>query len=391
MIFRYPISTRYSRGWRVVLFALLAGLLAGCSTPPLQTARENFHVGRFQQANQNLAAIPEDDKDAVLYLMERGMIRQALGQYDASSADWRKAAEKNDLLETYSVSQGAVSLIANDRVLSFRGAPFERTLLYAFLAKNYLAQKNWDYAAICARNIIRRLDNNDGFPDIPYGRYMAGFCMEMINDEGNAAIQYKTVSKLLPDIVVDEDTGLLYPRNLKDSRSPQTDKGWRNELICFVLIGRIPTGENPSVFPTGEAPYAELYCTNLYLGRSVPLANMADLISATTKRTAMIQMAKDATRVAVKIGISQAIKQQNEALGFLTELLLFSMEQPDTRRWETLPLWLEVARLPCPPNPTEIKVVFKDAGHHTLGTTVITTPIVRRGNLYITFCRDAGN
>ncbi len=371
-----------------VFAALLSLLLAGCSTPPLQTARKNFHVGRFQQAEQNLATIPADDKDTVLYLMERGMIRQALCDYDPSSMDWRQAADKNELLETYSLSQGAASLLTNDRALAFRGAPFERTLLFTFLAKNYLALQNWDYAAICARNIIRQLDNNDGFPDIPYGRYMAGFCLELINDEGNAAIQYKTISKLLPDIFVDEDTGQLYSRDPKDASPPQTDPTWQNELICFVLIGRIPTGTAGILPVSGAAPYAEIYCNDRYLGRSIPLANTADLIAATAKRMAIIQLTKDATRIAVKIGIAQAVKSQHETLGFLTELLLLSMERPDTRRWETLPLWLEVARLPCPPDLSEYTVVFKDTEHHTTGTKVVTTPLGRYGNRYISFCRD---
>lgn len=387
-MFINPSTKKQTADCLWIFAALLSLLLAGCSTPPLQTARANFHVGRFQQAEQNLAVISEDDKDTVLYLMERGMIRQSLHKYDASSMDWRNAADKNELLETYSLSHGATSLIVNDRVLSFRGSPFERTLLFAFLAKNYLARRNWDYAAICARNIIRQLDNNDGFPDIPYGRYMAGFCMELIHDEGNAAIQYKMIAKLMSNTFVDEDTGLIYFREPKDDRSPQTDPTWQNELVCFVLIGRIPTGASSVLPSSGEAPYAEIYCGDRYLGRSIPLANTADLIADTAKRMAMLQLTKDATRIAVKIGIAQAIKQQNQTLGFLTELLLFSMERPDTRRWETLPMWLEVARLPCPPDLKEYTVVFKDKANRTRGKTVVTTPLVQYGNLYISYCRD---
>ncbi len=383
MSFRGFISGRLGAAGGGGCAALLAILLAGCASPPLQSARENFYLGRFPQANQNLAEIPDDDKDTVLYLMERGMIRQALPDYDASSADWRKAADKDVQLETYSLSQGAASLVVNDRMLAFRGAPFERTLLFAFLAKNYLAQHNWDYAAICARNIIRRLDNRDGFPDIPYGRYLAGFCLELIADEGNAAIQYKTAAKLLPEIVVDEDTGLLYPRNSTNQPAPQADPAWQNELVCFVLVGRMPAGPGPGYFSLSNAvSHAEIYYQDRYLGRSLALANTADLLAATAKRQAMIELAKTATRVAVKIGVSQAVKQQNEALGLLTELLLFAMEQPDTRRWETLPLWLEVARVPCPPDPAEFTVVFAS------GRKIAVQPVARRGNTYIAFCRD---
>ena len=96
----------------------------------------------------------------------------------------------------------------------------------------------------------------------------------------------------------------------------------------------------------------------------------------------MIELAKSTTRLALKIGISEAIKQQNEMLGFLSAFLLFAMESPDCRRWETLPLWLEVARVPCPSNLDEVNVVF------STGKTIKIKPAARRANIYIAFCRD---
>lgn len=377
---------------RSLLGLLLVAGLAGCSTPPLQTARANFNAGRFEQAEQSLKQLPpQEDKDTVLYLMERGMIRQNLQQFTASAADWRKAASTDYILETYSLSQGASSLIVNDRVLSFRGMPFERTLLFAFLAKDYLALADWDYAGICARNIIKRLENLDDFPDMPYCRYLAGFCLEMIYDEGNAAIQYKQVPKLLPDIYVDEDSGQILSKTQKDAQPIQAEKGWPNELVCFILIGCTPPGDNPySIRYSDAAPYAEIYQNDRYLGRSYPLSNTEDLMIASEKRMAAIQLAKDAARIAVKETISSSIEQGNQTLGVLTRLLLFSMEMPDTRRWETLPLWLEVARTPCPGNLTSYTVVFKDNAGNTTGTKTVTAPITRNGNIFFSFCRDIG-
>lgn len=384
------ISDWRNQAWRGLGAALLLILLGGCATPPLQSARDHFYAGRLLQAEQELAVIPEDDKDTILYLMERGMISQSLQDYETSSQDWRKAVDKDELLETYSVSQGAASLLANDLVLSFRGEPFERTLLFAFLAKNYLAQHNWDYAAICARNIIRHLDNNDGFPDIPYGRYMAGFCLEMINDRGNAAIQYKTAAQLRPELLLEEKSGQLSFRDAPATLPIPARKDWPCELVCFVLIGRSPRGlhQAGSGLAMDKAPYAEIYHAQDYLGRSYPLDNTAQLIADTAQRTALIELAKTTTRLAVKVGVAQAVKQQSDSLGFFTELLLFSMERPDTRRWETLPLWLEVARLPCPANPEELKVIFKDGAQRTLGARELGRPLARRGKIYFTFCRD---
>lgn len=373
----------------------LVGLLAGCSTPPLQSARANFYAGRFEQANTNLAAIPKGDKDEILYLMDRGMIRQNLGQYAASALDWRRAGDLDAKLDTYSLSQGASSLIVNDRTLSFRGMPFERTLMYAFLAKDYLADSNWDYAAICSRNIIKKLEALDGFPDIAYGRYMAGFCLELINDEGNAAIQYRSAARVLKnDIMIDALSGDILPKtNVIYTTTPIAKAALKTapaELVCFITMGRLPVGQISGNFYSQSPPYAEIYCEDEYLGRSYPFANTATLTADSKRRLAAIQMAKDATRIATKIAISEAVKQQNDALGTLVWLALFAMEAPDTRCWETLPLWLEVARVPCPADLKSYTVVFKSAAGTTLGKKVIATPLSRRGNTFISFCRDVG-
>ncbi|MDD5677854.1 MAG: hypothetical protein PHW60_07670 [Kiritimatiellae bacterium] len=378
-----------------VLLVCLTGFLAGCASPPLQSARANFYAGRFEQANTNLAAIPKGDKDEILYLMERGMIRQNLGQYGASALDWRQAGELDARQETYSISRGASSLIVNDRTLSFRGMPFERTLMYAFLAKDYLAESNWDYAAICARNIIKKLEVLDGFPDIAYGRYMAGFCLEMINDEGNAAIQYRSAGRLLKNnVMIDALSGDILPgTNVVRSTTPIAKSALKTEpaeLVCFISLGRLPAGEIYGNFYSQFPPYAEIYCGNEYLGRSYPFANTADLMADSQRRLAAIQMAKDAARIATKVVIAEAVNQQNSALGALTMLALFAMEAPDTRCWETLPLWLEVARVPCPADLKSFTVVFKNASGAQLGKKDISAPLSRQGNTFISFCRDVG-
>jgi len=380
---------------RLFLFAILPALLiAGCSTPSIEKARTNFYAGRYAEANENLKELPSGDKDEILYLSERGMIRHALRLYDESNKDWRKATEINERLPDYSVTKTTASLVVNDRVLTYRGMPFERTFIYTFLAKNYLAQSDWDYAAICARNIITHLDNLNGFPDISYSRYMAGFCLELINDRGNAAIQYKAAGKAIQSVSIAPDSG-----QIKSTLSNACAAAHSNvlaraadarevyELVCFIGIGKMPKWCLPE-YEFDMAPYAELYCDDKYLGQSYPFANTAELMNDSKKRLAVIQAVKDTSRIVIKEVISETVESQNDALGGITRLILFSLEQPDTRCWETLPLWLEVARVPCPASLKSYKVVFKTSGGVALKSKIIATPISRRGNIFVSFCRD---
>ncbi len=369
---------------------LLSGLLAGCMIAPLEKARSEFYAGRFDRAETALIPLPETHKDQVLFLMERGMARQALGKYEESARDWRDASERNELLETHSASRGAASMLTNDRVLSFRGKPYERTLLFAFLAKNYLAEQNWDYAAICARNIIQQLENRGGFPDSAYSRYMAGFCLEMIGDTGNAAMQYRIASDLVPGLYIDEHTGLIFPDPDAKMAEPFTAHASDTcQFVCFVAMGRAaPSSTTPPADTAHQSVYADFYSANDYLGRSHLLDNTWDLAEKTRKHIELLQLTKDVSRVAIKETIAQTVDEQSETLGFLTRLTLFAVEMPDTRAWLTLPHLLCVARLPCPKSLTGYTVVFKDANEKTTLVKKVSNPISRRGNIFISFCRD---
>ncbi len=374
-------ASQFAAGARRAGWFCMAGLilLAGCKTPPLQQARADFYAGGAEAAEQQLAEIPQEDKDEVLFLMERGMIRHILRKYDGSSDDWRRAADREAWLQTYSVSQGAVSLVSNDRALAFRGAPFEMTLLYAFLAKNYLAQQNWDYAAICARNIIQRLEDRDDFPDMPYSRYIAGLCLALIDDPGNAAIQYRAASEQLEDFKLDPDSG----RIISDTNAPPPAVAG-TELVVFVALGRMPPGDEWDGADGESAPAVEIFAGGKRLGQARIFDNTARLLAATKARLAAIQMAKDAARIAAKETIARSLEGQNEGLGELVRFILFAMEAPDTRRWETLPRWLAIARVPCPADLESYTVVF----HNGAEPKHVTQPLVRQGNLFISFCRD---
>jgi len=371
------------------LAVLLGFILTGCVTGKVDSARHAFYGGRLFEAEQSLIDLPEGEKDSVMYLMERGTIRQSMGKYSDSISDLRKAADRNDYLVTHSASKATASMVVNDKTLDFRGLPFERTMVHAFLAKNYLALGRWDDAGVEARNIIKDLEKLDGFPDAAYCRYIAGLCLELMRDPSNAALQYRYASSLLTNsaLVVNDRTGFISPAGKAVEEKRPSDQA---ELVCFVLIGRSPTGASSvnSVFVPPGVPYAEIRVAGKVLGRSYPLSCCAQLIQDTKKKTAALQAAKDISRIAVKETISYQIKRKNEALGTLAELILFALESPDDRRWETLPMWFQVARVPCPADLSSYEVVIRNPAGIVLNTMTVQAPLVRHNRTYVSFCRD---
>jgi hypothetical protein len=392
-----------------LLSASLLALLSGCSTP-LTGARANFYAGHFAEAEASLTNVVPRPKDKVLFLMERGTIRQQRGEYADSTKDYIAAAAEIDRLWTISASKGATSFVVNDNVQDFSGAPYERTLLEVLNAHNFLAQGDWDNAAVGARRVIRSLDpdRRGGYPEDAYSRYLAGFCLAMIDDDSNATIQYHKADELARRATIDPHTGRVgykSPAAVATNASknaeapllpplqpvPPVPAGSNTaELVCFVLTGRTPPGDaNPALVEAFSLPmYAEIRHHGQVLGRSYVLTDTGELARQTAEKEAVGKAIKTGIRVAIRAALAIWAEQKHEGLGVPLFMLLMMLEEPDVRRWETLPQQLQVARVPCPPDLKDFDIVFRASGGATVRTLHITQPIAHRRNIFVAVVRD---
>ena len=367
-----------------VFLAVVLG--SGCAAPHINSAQQSFYRGDFDSAIGALQAAEPDKKNMVLLRMERGMIHLANKNHEASISDWNEAIKRAKELDVYSLSQGTMSLLSNDMAMSFRGAPYERTLLHTFSAKSYMALQLWEDAAVEARNIVHRLKNLDGFPDDAYSHYLAGFCFEMINDDESAAFQYRQATELLSGIQIDDRTGHI---TIKKEETKVSDTTNQAELICFVAIGRTPAINNSNTCSLPRsAPYAEIYNGNKLLGRSYTFSNTRSLRADTEKRLMAVRIVKDSSRIIIKDTAADMLSQQNELLGELLRWFLFALESPDRRHWDTLPYWLQIARVPCPKDLKNYRIVFKTNDGKRISDRIIETPLMRKQNVFVSFCRD---
>jgi hypothetical protein len=357
---------------RRLVLLLPALLVAGCATVPLQSARRDFNAGRLAEADRALSDIPAD-KDQVLYLMERGMIRHVRGDFKGSLADWLDAVRVEQQLETHSASKAATSMVVNDSSLAFRGYPYERTYLRVFLARNFLALSQWDDAAVEARNIVRAHEQRGGYPDDAYSHYVAGFCFELIGDDNGASLEYKAAAKLAGDAKIDATTGRFADAPRNDNAALPC------ELVCFIDIqgNDGPMPDTATIIQDGRV-----------LGTAHVLATVPQLETASEQQHAARKAAKAVSRIALKASIAEVVEHQNKALGDLTRLLLFALESPDTRRWETLPGRLAIARVPCPADLKGFEVVYRNPWR-TERRVPVPGPLSRRDRIFFAICRDA--
>jgi len=360
-----------------------------CSTHDLPEARSAFYQGNYTQAKTEIGTEAVDGKDSILVLMERGTIYQAEGEYGKSSMDYIRANDMLAALETYSVSEGAGSWIVNDTVYSYEGAPFEQTMLHSMTALNHLAMDNWEDGGVEARRIIHSLhpdERGEDYPDDAFSRYLAAFILEMTGDRANSEAQYLLVDELLPKLQIDKKG-----RIGADSEDIIGPKIKERELVCFFLLGRSPSMRevrNNYSF-NYNPPRIQLYAGQQHLGDAAILTSVHSLALATWNLEESARVAKMAARIAAKEVLARQIGEQDAALGALTQIILIGfMERPDFRRWETMPLWLAVARVPYPEDLNSFDIRLHGEGI-AMGTGfTVQRPLVQRGNVVFSFVRD---
>jgi hypothetical protein len=366
--------------------------ILGCVN--LDAAREQFYSGSYDRANETIPEINPDDKDSVLMFMERGTMLQSRGEYFLSSEDYIAAAVRLKELETYSVSKGASSLLINDYVQNYVGAPYERTLLHTFTALDHMAMSHWEKAGVESRKAEATLNpiERGDYPDIAFARYIAGFGFEMIDDYSNAAIQYGIADKLSEYLQVDT-LGKIVSKSSDHTHGNTNFPDSNNyscELVCVVLMGRTPKGSEDYSGAIDPFSYATISIGDKVMGRSYSLSNTGTLIAETKKATVALKSAKVVGRVAVKEGVASVLENNNqEALAALVRFTLIGLlERPDLRRWETLPLELQVARVPCPEDLKGFTVTFKNSPNDTGSAVYIESPITKRRNKFFSMVRD---
>lgn len=408
---------------RCALGAFLLLVSVGCATQSLNRARTDFYSGRLDDAEATLDRDRIPQRDEVLFLMERGTVRQMQGEYAASSRDFIAAHDRLVELETRSVSRGAGSLIVNDNIRHFVGAPFERTLLHTLTAQNHFALGDWDNAAVEARRILRSLDHESrlDFPDEPFSRYVAGLAFQFLDDPSNAALQFRLANDLVPPVRINPDSGRLrqektpppkeksehteesddveeesrieriWPEPLSD-REPDIPETWTDELVVLLHLGRAPRRQSVGRSPFSyRAPtYAEIYVEGRYVGRTYTLSDTAYLRAETERVRALREAARAVTRIVAKEAASEAVGRNTEPwVGDLMRFILFGLlEQPDERHWGTLPRWLQVGRVAAPPGLSEYTLVFKDSRGREQRRVDVNESIQRRRNLAVSSHRE---
>lgn len=127
---------------------LLAAVLAlsGCATynDDVAAVRKSWNLGAWEGAAAAGARLARDDPDhrnAVLFGLEEGTVLRAVRRFDASQdtyeSTWDRIQEM-DLRAEFRISQAGLSLLVNPGLTVYEARTYDRIMLHAYSALNYL-------------------------------------------------------------------------------------------------------------------------------------------------------------------------------------------------------------------------------------------------------------
>jgi hypothetical protein len=427
------------RATRAVGLAMAATLLAGCAsyTDRMHLVRADYAAGNYPAA---AGAIDPDDcesgRDQLVFLLERGTVRQAQGDFVGSNEDFEHAYRViTDFEERAKISlrdglSETQALLVNDTALPYKGEGFEKMLLHAMKAINYLMLSDLEGARV----EIKRLDERRKIEQEAHEREIAqsqeqaqennlsaeqvsGVEQNLYNSYGPALQIAKRiqslylspfgslVSSLVYDLEGEYDEALVdmrrvmaeapqfaaaaldaYSLGADDLPPPPVSLDLRKtgDLVVFFHCGLAPEKREVSLaIPVGDAwiaiafpfyaeiptavDHADVFIDGALAGSTRLVGDVEAQAVKSLVEQAPALVIRQMVRAVVKGVAAHAAEKENGWAGFLVNMYNILSEQADLRSWLTLPKSLQAFRYYPPVGKHTVRIAVADAGGRILG------------------------
>lgn len=375
----------------------------GCATHQtrLEGPRVLLKTGQFSQALSELQTLSQEASgDQLLYLMEYGTALRIAGRFEESNQVFMQADRMADEVDYVSISRTAIATLGSEEMLQYKGESYEKLLINAYLAMNFMMLGKRDSALVEVRRINDKINRirNEGREDYeynPFAIYLAALLYETNKQYDDAYIAFERVYKLAPDLpVLPQD--LI--RSARLARRPDALARWKAQFPGVQdpseKIDR-SWGELIVIYEQGWGPrkgfsYGDHRVPKLYPERAqtlwleAQLQNLASPAKTYQETSSMVYDLESAAirtldadyswMVARKIGafvakkvVADQIRQKNEALGLLADIAMQVSDRADLRNWSTLPQTIQVVRIAVPAGTYRLKLTGLDAGMSPTG------------------------
>jgi hypothetical protein len=424
------------------LLAVAAFFLAACAGPSrsyrmglnARLAAFDYEGARAEIEKSKTSEYGE--KNAVLYYLDRGLVLHDAAKYAESDRDLETAERRMEELFTKSVSRGAGTFLLNDNTTKYAGEVFERALLNAFRALDYVFLGKTDDALVEARKVTAYLSRfsefmqgRSGYRDSAFSQYLSAMLFEQNGDYDDARISYAAAAEAFKAYAADygmlppEFTAPPYsklaalglgeivflhyngPAPMKVSRTFQV--AWNEAMLAVSQSGEKDAGSErftnavkaglignaiTVAYPEYEQPPYLIEGSRVAAGGAEAASLLVEDVSAIARQTLAEKNAairvRAIARATIKFVLARAAsaeveKRAGAGLGLLARIVSSAAgaatETADTRGWTTLPAQIRLARLAVAPGRQDVSVIFISRDGTAAGSTVFKDVEVVKG------------
>jgi hypothetical protein len=235
---------------RAANFILLFSLVSSCAsyTDETKQIRSQYDNRNFQTALKTIdeSVLKDQDRNRLLYLMEKAMILDRLGEREKSRKLLLEADLLSDKLMTMSISKEALTYIYNESAQDYRGEDYEKVAIHTMLALSFLQDQQLNEARIEAARINTKLaelnarydTSKNRYSEDAFARYLSGIIYEARGEIDSAIIDYNSSLNTYEN-VYEKYFGTSAPDNLVASLYRLLVKRRRTDRMK-VLEGKYP-------------------------------------------------------------------------------------------------------------------------------------------------------
>lgn len=398
----FTISRPMLRVYSTFIFISFC-LLSSCSSSLIkcQTSTTAFQTGDLVGADNILSEAIEHEMppgrfehcpDAVCLLLNRALVRFALGEIDKSISDFDVAIQALEYYRQNSTAEALGQTIFEDDFGAYQGQHFEHILARAYFALALIHKGDFSNAYALLRAAEEMQQNKkmlfpaylscskEEVPDIAFSKYLFAVLLENRGDKSNASLLYqqaKDLSGIEPTTINTTDdnssaTVVLVchngnipfkvsgtsPASIASTvtleillKSQHIDPSWSaiTGIPVPVLCQKLKSSPSPT--------YASIDGTYIPLN---PYADIAQTAYTELEIEKPIVVARGVARYLLRRSAVAYCHKRNENLGALVDLgmLIANINtKADTRSWSTLPCNIDIARCILLPGDHQLKLI----------------------------------
>jgi hypothetical protein len=376
-----------------------------------------------------------NSEDAFLFEFDLGLLYHYDKDYKTSIKHFAKAEEILDELYTRSIANEAAALLTNDNIRPYRSYPFEIQWLYQTQILNYLALGEIDEAVVEARRALLAIQSlqekeEDKFNESGALQYLIALSFEWQKSEDDARIAYNNAKKNFENSGHAPKLATEVPENEQEiivvgyaGLSPvlgenkfwgtyakdgvlflhYKDANGKQQTITLVALGLGGPGFSgstmtvqfaiPKIVEKSSQTAVFSVSVNGNSKMTESFSNTKSSLKKDFENGEKTMLLRTAGRVILRTIAASKVKSKMRtgngladlALNLGTDFTTNAMENADLRLGSTMPLTLQITRIPVEPGKHSVKIDILDKYDRKTGSPAEQSVNIKKGEKVFLF------